>query len=477
MDIISIEFAGLTIGSALIYYLLNDRFKNIYLAILSCAFIAMFNLLLLPYVLAYAVFNYFIGLKLPVAKNKLLLYRLAIAINLGQLILLKYASFSIDPLFSLININFNLSVLSRIIVPIGISYFTLQGIGYVMNINKGWEQPEKNFPDFLLYIIFFPKFLSGPIERSNHFLPQVKEARPFNGNDITTGLRIALFGFFKKIAIADQIGPFVSNTFSDIPNVDGTTLIILMLVLPLYLYFDFSGYTDIAIGFARIFGIRLLPNFNRPFFSENMTTFWKRFHISLSSWFGDYVFRQIILKRRRWGVYASMYGVFITWTLFGIWHGAGWNFMLLGFLQALAINYEFFTRKWRYNFFKPWPVFLKSWFSRIITYMFYAVSLVFFFSPDLPVTLSFFSELGNLGGLDGFMLLRAIPLSALILIIIFLVYEFIQEDLPNIYERLMRFWWSERTYVRYLRWTLYSLVIAIIFVLGNREQQFIYVQF
>ena len=129
------------------------------------------------------------------------------------------------------------------------------------------------------------------------------------------------------------------------------SLWILLLLVPIYLYFDFSGYTDIAIGFAKVFGIDLLPNFNRPFFSENMTSFWRRFHMSLSLWFNDYIFKQTSFRYRKWGIFASVFAVFITWMLFGIWHGAGWIFMLLGFLQAVAIYYEVFTRKIRFKFF------------------------------------------------------------------------------------------------------------------------------
>ena len=321
MNIISIEFALASIAAVLIYYLINQKFRIGFLAILSCAFIASFNYLLLPYVLLYSLINYYIGLKLPDSKNKVLLYRTGIIFNVLQLVLLRYSSFAIDPFLHLLNSDFQVSKLSEIIVPIGISYFSLQGIGYIISVNMGWEKPEKKFLDFLLYISFFPKFLSGPVERSNHFLPQIKENLTFDESRVSLGLKIALIGFLKKIAIANQMAPFVLNSFSDLGSADGSSLIILLLLLPMYLYFDFSGYTDIAIGFAKMFGIDLLPNFNRPFFAENVTTFWKRFHISLAAWFGNYIYRQIIFKRRKWGVYSStMFAVFITWMLFGIWH-------------------------------------------------------------------------------------------------------------------------------------------------------------
>ncbi len=477
MDIISFKFVALTIAAVFIYYLLKHKYRAGYLAILSCAFIASFNYLLLPYIVIYSLFNYYIGLKLPNSNKKITLYRIAIGINIIQLVILNYAAFAIDPVFQLLNWELHASKLAEIIVPIGISYFTLQGIGYLINIKMGWEKPERNFPDFLLYITFFPKFLSGPVERSNHFLPQLKEEKAFNQEQVSDGLRIALFGFLKKVAIANQMAPFVIAVFSDLNGADGNSLWLLLFLLPLYLYFDFSGYTDIAIGFAKMFGISLLPNFDRPFFAQNVSTFWKKFHISLASWYGDYIFRQTVFKRRKWGVYASMYAVFITWTLFGIWHGAGWNFMFLGLLQALAVNYEFFTRKWRYRFFKKWPKFIRIWFGRIVTYLFYGVSLVFFFSPDLHSAFLFFSGMSGLDLSIITVIYYNIPLSAIVLSAIYFLYELLQEDHTAIFDKLYKFWWRAGKWNRALRWTLYAFILSMLFVLSNQVQQFIYAQF
>jgi alginate O-acetyltransferase complex protein AlgI len=477
MDIISLEFATLTVVSVFVFYLIPQKYRIIYLAILSCAFITSFNYLLLPYVLIYSLFNYYIGKKLPESNNKKALYRLGLILNVSQLVVLRYATFAIDPFFQFFNSSIQISKLAEIIVPIGISYFTLQGIGYIINVKMGWEKPETRFPDFLLYVTFFPKFISGPIERSTHFLPQLKKKHVFSEQNFVEGLRIALFGFLKKVAIANQLAPFITGTFNHLDSVDGSMLWILVILLPIYLYFDFSGYIDIAIGFARMFGINLLPNFNRPFFAENMTNFWKRFHISLSSWFGDYIFRQTVLKRRKWGVYASMYAVFITWVLFGIWHGAGWNFMLLGFLQAIAINWEFFTRKWRFKLFSRMNKFFRTWIGRVCTYIFYSISLVFFFSPDIQSTFTLFSNLFSIGESVGYGIFREIPLSAFILIFMFFLSELIQEDFAAYSDRLFFLWSANNTWNRLFRWTIYSFILAILFVLGSQITPFIYAHF
>jgi D-alanyl-lipoteichoic acid acyltransferase DltB (MBOAT superfamily) len=478
MNIVSLAFPSLVILSVIIYYLLPGKYRVWLLAILSCAFIASLNYLLLPYVLVFTLINYYLGIKMSNSANKLIIYRTGLVFNVLQLIILNYATFTIDPVFQLFGSDFLVSRISEYIVPLGISYYTLQGIGYLINIKMGWEkQPETNFSHFLLYISFFPKFMSGPVERSNHFLPQLKEDRSFDTGNIIIGLRIALFGYLKKVAIANQMAPFVIHNFSDLNAADGSSLLLLIFILPMYLYFDFSGYTDMAIGFARMFGIKLLPNFDRPFFAENVTTFWKKFHISLASWFGDYIFRQTVFKRRKWGIYASMYAVFITWILFGIWHGAGWNYMLLGLLQALAINYEFFTRKWRYKTMNKLPVPIRKWFGRIVTYVFYGISLVFFFSSSLETTFQYFGKVFSGGGISLRNILTHIPLSAIILLAFVMVLELFAEDHRKIYDRVEQFWSGDGLWNKTFRWATYSFILSILFVTGNEIQQFIYVQF
>ena len=248
---------------------------------------------------------------------------------------------------------------------------------------------------------------------------------------------------------------------------------------PLYLYFDFSGYTDIAIGFSKALGIDLLPNFNRPFFSENMTTFWKRFHMSLSSWFNDYVFKQTSFNLRSWGILASIYALLITWTLFGIWHGAGWNFMLLGFLQALAIIYEFFSKKWRIRTFSKMPSQVKLWMSRILTYLFYGTSLVFFFSPDIGTTLTLFENLFSQN--DIVSVTRIIPLRELAIPLLFvsiiLGMELLDNDFKYLYNKIRTRWIGTSKRSRLLRVATYYLIMLLIFICYKQIQEFIYFQF
>lgn len=440
---------------------------------LSCGFIAGFNYILLIYIVIFSIINYYLGIRIPIAKYKQVLFRIGILINLLQLILLKYSSFAVDPVLRVFHINIEISKLTLIILPIGISYFTLQGIGYLINIKMGWEKPEKKFEDFLLYIVFYPKFLSGPIERSNHFLPQLKINKSFNEHQVTEGLRIALFGFFKKVVIANQLGVIITSAYSDLSGIYGLNFWIIIIVQPLYLYFDFSGYTEIAIGIAKAYGIDLLPNFNKPFLSENVTNFWKRFHMSLSLWFNDYVFKQLSFKYRKWGKYASVFAVFVTFTLFGIWHGAGWNFMVLGLAQALAINYEFFTKKKRTEIFSKIPVFLRVWSGRLFTYLFFGLSLVFFFSPDLNTALRHFAELFNSSlncSLNNFNLWSSF---ALVFAVLFLSIDYINQDLNEIYKMIIKFWTNHRL----LRMTVYYFMVFLIMSQMGKKLIFIYQTF
>lgn len=466
------------LAAILVYYLLNPKYRIAFLVLLSCAFIASYSSLLLPYVIIYSAVNYYIGKRIPLVKNKVSLYRSGVAFNLLQLLLLRYSSFAIDPVFQLFRSSIEMSWLQEALMPVGISYFTLQGIGYLINIKMGWEKPEGNFLNFLLYIIFFPKFLSGPIERSNHFFPQVKQVRTFDSQELTAGLKLALIGFIKKLAIANELSGYVDIGYQNLDAPGGISFWILFIIQPLYLYFDFSGYTDIAIGMARAFGINLLPNFNSPFLSENVTTFWKRFHMSLSSWFHDYIFRQVSFRRRKWGIYASTYAVFITFFLFGIWHGAGWNFMIVGLLQVLAINYEFFTKTARIKISTLIPKYLYRWLSRLFTFLFYCLSLVFFFSPDVASALIYLSKLTSLrGNLDIFGPLSLSPVQVIFYMMIFFCLEILKNDNKNVYERLLLHWSDDNLKSRMFRWSVYSFAITILIVVGNRDGQFIYINF
>ena len=476
MEITSSIFILLSILAVFAYYLLKQKHRILFLTLLSCGFIATYSHNLLLYVLVYTLINYYIGIKLPDSKRKKLLFTTGLVINLTQLILLRYVSFTIGPFFQLLHISLDASAISRFIIPVGVSYFTLQGIGYLININMGWEKPERNLLHFLLYNIFFPRFISGPIDRSNRFLPQLHEKQAFNKENLTDGFRLILFGLVKKVVIANQLSAIVHGAF-DMGTEEAYNVLIAMLVQPLYLYFDFSGYTDIAIGLAKAFGITIPMNFNRPFLAQNMTNFWKRFHTSLSSWFNDYIFMRTMFKYRKWKQHATTFALFVTWILFGIWHGAGWSFMFLGVLQALAVYWEFRTRKWRYKAFSRLPAFYATWLGRIFTYVFYSFSLTFFFAPDLRSAFSFVSRIPQSGGFLPVSFGDPKFLLVVVFIILIMIMETIQEDFSKISDKLEQSWKGQLWINVGFRWLVYYLMFVLLMMYNTQNVEFVYVQF
>lgn len=477
MQITSLYFIILSIISVFIYYLLNHRYRALFLTVLSCGFIATYSYILLIYVLAYAIINYVIGMKIPDSRSKKALFITGLVFNITQLVLLKYVSFTLNPLLHLLHVDLDLTIISRIIVPVGVSFFTMQGIGYLVNIKMGWEKPEKNFIHFLLYLIFYPRFLSGPVDRSNKFIPQLKEKKLFNEEKVIDGLRLILFGLFKKVAIANQLAPVVLGAYGDLGSADTNSLLIVLLIQPIYIYFDFSGYTDIAFGVARLFGLELRPNFKRPFLAETVTDFWKRFHISLASWFHDYVYMRTFFRYRKWGKNATTFALFVTWLLFGIWHGAGWTFMLLGLMQALAIYYEFSTKRWRNRIFSKMPKVPRILMGRILTYLFYGVSLVFFFAPDLNSVFLFFSKLFPVEAYIPMGIRNEIYLLVMLFVVVLMTFEITQNDFGKAFTRIEAFWLGKQSWNTIFRWALYILVITVVIVFNRDVQQFIYFQF
>jgi D-alanyl-lipoteichoic acid acyltransferase DltB (MBOAT superfamily) len=278
-------------------------------------------------------------------------------------------------------------------------------------------------------------------------------------------LKITLFGFFQKVVIANQLAPLITDTYSNMGMYGGIELWTVLLIQPFYLYFDFAGYTNIAIGIAKMFGIELLPNFNRPFLSENVTTFWKRFHMSLSLWFHDYIFRQFSFKYRKLGIWAAVIGVFVTFFLFGIWHGAGWNFMVLGLLIAAAINYEFFTKRQRIKIGSKIPGYLNKMIGRFFNYFFYGICLVFFFAPDLNTSLQFFPLLFKNVSASASIPIDNLTWFALFCGLLLLSLEYLQEDFKNLHGKLDTVF-NKNTALRVF--VYYTMTLAVLAFIGQK---------
>ncbi len=259
---------------------------------------------------------------------------LSIINNLGILGVFKYYNFfavQFQKGFDLLGLHTN-PVLLQVALPIGISFYTFHGMSYVIDIYRGNQKPVRNFVNYAVFVSFFPLLVAGPIERASHLLPQVQKPRCFNYIQSVEGCRLIMWGMFKKVVIADSLAGIVDEIFQNYQNHDGVTLIIGAIAFSFQIYGDFSGYSDIALGTAKLFGFELLSNFKFPYFSRDVAEFWRRWHISLSSWFRDYLY--IPLGGSKYGKYKAIRNTFIIFLVSGFWHGASWNFIAWGFIHA-----------------------------------------------------------------------------------------------------------------------------------------------
>lgn len=323
---------------AIIYYLIPQKFRWTLLLIASYGFITWIGSWSVILVFAISILNFLIGIWID-RQKKLIKFILpfGILINIAFLGFFKYftGALNLDAYFSKI---FSASDLA-IIIPIGLSYYTLQNISYLVDVSKGIAAVEKNPGIFLVYNAFFPKIIAGPIERGKTFFNLIRQPENLSWSNISTGTSRILFGLFKKVVIADHMVPFVNEVFDKPGTYQGVTLIIGILFLGFQIYLDFSGYTDIAIGIARILGITLTENFNRPYLSQNLVEFWTRWHISLSTWLRDYIFypsRRFFLKRiKSVSFLAVLIPPILTMLVSGLWHGTGITFIIWGLFHAL----------------------------------------------------------------------------------------------------------------------------------------------
>jgi len=379
-----------------IYYILPHKTRWLFILIASYYF---YSCLKIEYLLILAfstLADYFIGLKMSkIAEKKhrkKWLY-LSIFINLGLLCSFKYLNLineTIRATLNCFNIFYNIPNFN-LLLPIGISFYTFQALSYTIDIYRDEIKAEKHLGIFAAYISFFPQLLAGPIERAGKLIPQHYRHNSFNIQRITHGIKIMIWGFFKKIVIADNIAIYVSKIYDSPADYYGATVIVAVILFAFQVYCDFSGYTDIAIGSAKILGFDLTNNFQRPFFSKSMTEFWGRWHITLSRWFRDYVFipfynynnklfRKITLKVRHNIAYSV--SLSITLILLGLWHGAAFKFIIMGAIFGFIVVYEQLTKKYRTWFFQfthlNKHIFIKTFFQIIFTFSLFSLTTVFF---------------------------------------------------------------------------------------------------
>jgi len=304
----------------------------------------------------------------------------SVSINLGLLFLFKYFNFFNDSLSALFN-RFNLLYdvpAFKVLLPVGISFYTFQIIGYSIDVYRGENKPEKHLGIFALYVAFFPQLVAGPIERCARLLPQFYKKYEFDYQRVTDGLKLMAWGMFKKVVIADRLATLVSQVYDHPLDYQGITFIVATVFFAFQVYCDFSGYSDIAIGAGQVMGIKLMKNFDRPYAARSVSEFWRRWHISLSSWIRDYLFLPIALNKRYWGTWGLLYATMISFSLMGLWHGANWNFLFFGILHGLALSSEIVTSKWRKKIAEIIPHQIYHALSLILTFSFINFTYIFF---------------------------------------------------------------------------------------------------
>lgn len=465
----------------LFYQLPKQQHRIIFLTLASYFFYMCWNPIYIVLILASTVLDFFVGKQMAKeedeSKQRWLL-SLSLLGNLGILFYFKYYNFlgeNIQLIFEYFNIAFQYPE-HHYLLPVGISFYTFQTLSYTLDIYNEEMEAEENFFVFALYVSFFPQLVAGPIERATSLLPQLRAKYDLKYEKAVEGFRLILLGFFKKVVVADRLAFYVDTIFENPEAYNGYSVMLGCVFFTFQIYCDFSGYSDIAIGTARLFGIDLMENFKGPLLSRSVTEFWRRWHISMSTWFRDYLYTPIAFSMRRMGKYNFVLPILISFTVIGVWHGANWTYIIFGFLHALVLLYEAFTRELRMKADAFFNTYLYNGISIFLTFTFYAFTCMIFraesmthameitnamFQFEQPVVTEVLTKDSEL-----FDITLSVYLSVFIMLIHIVEYN----------EGILQFF-KEKS--KLVRWGIYYILIALIFSIGvfNSYQEFIYFQF
>ena len=453
----------------------NLKLQNILLLLSSYFFYACWDWRFAFLLLFSTLLGYFAGIQISEAssreKKRFWLW-LTIVVNLGFLAVFKYYNFfaaSFADGLSLLGFEANLGSL-QVILPIGISFYTFHGLSYVIDLYKNRIKPEKNFIKYSVFVSFFPLLVAGPIERATHLLPQIRKRKKFNYLNSVDGLRQILWGLFKKVVIADNCAEYANTIFNNSAEYSGSTLVLGALFFTFQIYCDFSGYSYIALGTARLFGIELLRNFAFPYFSRDIAEFWRRWHISLSSWFKDYLY--IPLGGSKGGMWMKIRNTFIIFLVSGFWHGANWTFIVWGLLNALYIMPSIIFNTHRNNLGivakgRVLPT-IKEVLQIAVTFTLTVFAWIFFRAENVTHAFHYISTIFS-GSL--FTSPEIARLDMIILVFLFLLLEWAGRE--ENYAIAKFFIGSSRV----SRWSFYLALCLVITLFQGKQQEFIYFQF
>ncbi|MEZ4818316.1 MAG: MBOAT family O-acyltransferase [Flavobacteriaceae bacterium] len=470
----SFDFGFFLIIAYSIYWIIDSKritLQNVFLLLASYFFYAFWDWRFLGLLISSSLIDYFAGIyieKFNSSVRKKAILWLSIIWNLGVLFTFKYFNFFIESFESLFQIEHTTGYnFWNIAIPVGLSFYTFQTMSYTIDVYKGKIKPTKNLLHFLCFVSFFPQLVAGPIEKAKDLIPQFSKKREFVLQNVKEGLRQILWGLFKKIIVAEKLGLAVDMVYNNPEGYNFITLLFAGTLFFFQLYCDFSGYTDIAIGTAKLFGFNLSKNFNLPYLATSISDIWQRWHITLTRWFTDYCYSPFVTFFKRKKIVKIM-GIILTMTLVGFWHGANWNFLLFGFLNGIIIALEriSFTSKKitlrRYLFSKPYI------FAFIYTTTLYTLLCLVFRSQSIEQIKIIFNRIFNFTWDGAFTTLIGWKLGYLAFMI-FAELLFRKKDFP-----LQQF---ENWAPKPVRWAIYYAFIYIIIQYAEPKEAFIYFQF
>ena len=455
----------------IVYYLLkNNRWRIPFLLVASYYFYMNWEPLYAVLIMTSTVLTYLCGLLVERHANdepkKKAFLVVSLVINFAILLFFKYFDFINESVFSLLEmagIRWTVPNLD-VLMPVGISFYTFQAVGYSIDVYRGTIKAERNFFTYALFVSFFPQLVAGPIERAKNLLPQFHEEHRFNYDEAIEGLKQMLWGFFMKLCVADMISEYVDVVYENVGHHNGTSLIVATLFFTFQIYCDFAGYSLIAIGAARVMGFRLMENFHRPYYSLNIKEFWKRWHISLSSWFKDYLYIPLGGNRVKYPRY--LLNVMITFLVSGLWHGAVWTFVVWGGLHGM---YQIIGNIWCKYVHKPE---YKTTFSRILSTVFCFVLVsfawIFFRANDVTEAFTIVGKIfTDYGAPFVDKSVFAYGLTALAILIF--------KDTKDEFNWKVNFMHSKHAVVRYI--STAALIVYVLLFGSFANGQFIYFQF
>jgi len=465
-----------TIVFFLYWFPLKDKTKaqNIFILICSYVFYAWWDWRFLGLILFSTGVDYLIGKQLSKQENKLIrssFLGLSIILNLGLLCYFKYANFFIEnwmAAWESVGVSTNITSL-QIILPVGISFYTFQTLSYTIDVYRRKIQSSDSIINFAAFVAFFPQLVAGPIERASHLLPQFSIKRTFNYQNAQSGLYLIVWGLFKKIVIADTCATYVNVIFDNYESMNTLSLILGAIYFAFQIYGDFSGYSDIAIGLSRILGFDLKQNFNKPYFSRDIAEFWRRWHISLSTWFRDYVY--IPLGGSRVSKILQVRNVFIIFLISGFWHGANWTFVFWGILNAFYFLPLLLLNRNRNHMDTASLSFSRSGIVQslniVVTFCLVSVAWIFFRANTIQDAFLYIDRLlSDMNFKFQYLSIERYSIEALLLIFFFVIIEWFSR-------------YYESPFIGRFKNLYMFLVIASIIILGvySNHSDFIYFQF